>query len=66
MNTYLINNTDNINKKVWKTKQEETREDHTNEGHTKFILSRLEIVQVEDKYTWKNKYVRYRKVWRRN
>jgi hypothetical protein len=37
-----------------------------NKGHPKVILPGLEIVQDEDKSTGKKKYVRYRKVWRRN
>jgi hypothetical protein len=37
-----------------------------NEGNLEVILSRLEILKDEDKYTGKNKDDRYRKVWRRN
>jgi hypothetical protein len=37
-----------------------------NEGHLEVILSRLEIVQDQDKSTGKKEDVRYRKVWRRN
>jgi hypothetical protein len=44
-----------------KKKRGHEKEDYMNEGHPKFTLSRLPIVQDEDKSTRKKENVRYRK-----
>ena len=66
MDTSMKQNNDIIYKNVWKIKQEHVNDEQMNEGHLEVIPLGLEIVWDQEKSLGKNKYVKYRKVWRRN
>jgi hypothetical protein len=58
MDAYMKENIDFKYKKVWKRKQEQVKEEQMNKGHPYVILSRLAIVQDQEKSIGKKEDVR--------